>query len=288
MVILLTLFTALVGLAAGSFCNVLVYRLPLRESVVSPPSHCPRCGAPIPWFLNVPVLSWLVLLGKCRSCKAPISVRYPLVELGVGALFVASTAHWGFTPAALASSVFCLMVTALALIDLEHQILPDLLTYPGIVLGFAFCFFVPWTDWKASLIGAAAGAAVPLFFIWLWPKLTGVEGMGWGDVKLLAMVGSFLGWKGVVLTLVAGSLSGAVVGGLYLWLSGKGGRTPLPFGTFLGAAALGSLFFQDAVWSWYLGLLLPGASFAFSPPGFAPGTCFATGVPFHPRSVLAR
>lgn len=264
MVILLYAFTALVGLAAGSFCNVLVCRLPRGESVVSPPSHCPRCGDSIPWYLNVPVLSWLVLLGKCRSCKAPISVRYPLVELGVGALFVASAWRWDFTPAALASSVFCLMVVALSLIDLEHQILPDLLTYPGIVLGAVFCPFVPWTDWKASLIGSAAGAAVPMFFIWLWPRLTGVEGMGWGDVKLLAMVGAFLGWKGVVLTILVGSLTGAVVGGLYLWLSGKGGRTPLPFGTFLGAAALVSLFFQDFVWAWYLGLLLPGASLASS------------------------
>jgi leader peptidase (prepilin peptidase)/N-methyltransferase len=258
MVILLHLFTALVGLAAGSFCNVLIHRLPREESVVSPPSHCPRCGAFIPWYLNVPVLSWVALLGRCRSCKAPISIRYPLVELCVGALFVASAWRWDFTPAALASAVFCLLITALSLIDLEHQILPDLLTYPGIVLGMVFCFFVPWTDWRSSLIGGIAGAGVPMFFIWLWPLLTGVEGMGWGDVKLLAMVGTFLGWKGLVLTLVAGSLSGAIVGGLYLWLSGRGGRTPLPFGTFLGIAALASLFFQDAVWGWYLGFLIPG------------------------------
>lgn len=262
MVTLLYAFSTLFGLAAGSFCNVLIHRLPRGESIVSPPSHCPACGTPIPWYLNVPVLSWVLLLGRCRSCGARISVRYPLVELAVGGLFLGSALAWGPTPATLAASFFSLMITALALIDLEHQILPDALTYPGIALGMAFSFVVPWTDWKASLAGGIAGAALPMFLIWLWPLLTGVEGMGWGDVKLLAMVGTFLGWKGLALTLVSGSLAGALIGGLYLVLSGKGGRTPLPFGTFLGAAALASLFLQGPVWTWYMGLLLPGLPMA--------------------------
>ena len=178
MVAMLLSFAAALGLVAGSFCNVLIHRLPKGESIVTPPSHCPRCGTVIRWYQNLPVISWIFLLGRCASCKARISVRYPLVELALGGLFLASAWTWGATAATVAACLFCLWIVALSLIDLEHQILPDVLTYPGIPLGIASSFFVPWTDWRGSLAGGILGAAIPMLFIWLY-SLKGIEAMGW-------------------------------------------------------------------------------------------------------------
>jgi leader peptidase (prepilin peptidase) / N-methyltransferase len=145
---------------------------------------------------------------------------------------------------------------SLGFIDLEHQILPDCLTYPGIVLGLAFSPFVSWTDWRQALVGAAAGAAVPALLILAY-ALFKVEAMGWGDVKFLAMIGAFLGWKSLLLCLLCGALLGVVIGGGYILVSGKGRRTPLPFGTFLAVAALLSLFLGPEIWSWYVGRFFP-------------------------------
>jgi leader peptidase (prepilin peptidase)/N-methyltransferase len=248
----------LFGLVWGSFGNVLIHRLPRRQSVVLPASHCPACGTPLRWYHNVPLLSYLALGGRCAFCRAPISPRYPLVEGATALLFAASALAFGPTPAAAFAALFSFLLLVLGLIDLEHQILPDRLTYPGIVLGLAASFFVPWTSPPASLAGAALGAALPALLIGAY-ALFGIEAMGWGDVKLLAMAGAFLGWKGLVLTLLLGAFAGTVVGGLYLYATGKGRRTPLPFGTFLSAAALISLFFGQAIWAWYLGTFFPGS-----------------------------
>jgi leader peptidase (prepilin peptidase)/N-methyltransferase len=166
--ILLPFFALAFGLAVGSFGNVLIHRLPRRESIVSPGSHCPACGDAIPWFLNVPVLSWAVLLGRCRKCRAPISVRYPAVEAVCGLLFTAAAVRWGFSIATPAACAFCAMVLFLAVIDLEHQLLPDALTWPGIALGLAFCAFVPWTTWRSSLLGAALGGLLPMAVLLFW------------------------------------------------------------------------------------------------------------------------
>lgn len=247
----------LLGLVWGSFGNVLIHRLPRRQSVVLPPSHCPSCGAPLRWYHNVPLLSYLALRGRCAFCRARISPRYPLVEAATGLLFAASALAFGPSLAAGAAALFSLLLLTLGLIDLEHQILPDRLTYPGIFLGLAASFFVPWTSPPASFAGAALGALLPALLIGAY-ALFGIEAMGWGDVKLLAMVGAFLGWKGLLLTLLLGAFAGTVVGGLYLYATGKGRKTPLPFGTFLSAAALVALFFGPALWAWYLGTFFPG------------------------------
>ncbi len=254
---LVLVFAGCLGLVCGSFANVLIYRLPRRESVVFPGSHCPACGAPIPWYLNVPVLSFAALRGRCASCKVPISPRYPLVEASMGLLFVACAWAWGPTVKAGWGAVFCLLCLPLGLIDLEHQILPDRLTYPGLAAGLLFSFTGQATAWQDALAGAVAGAVLPIMVMGAYWLIRREEGMGWGDVKLLAMIGAFLGWKGALLTLMAGALAGTFIGGGYLLVSGKGRRTPLPFGTFLCAAALLVLFFGDAAWRWYAGLLPP-------------------------------
>ncbi len=257
MVTVARVFAFLFGLVFGSFANVLIHRVPRRESILSPGSHCPRCGRPIAWYNNVPVLSWLVLRGRCAECASPISPRYPLVELAMGVLFLATALRWSLPADVAAACLFCLFCVVLGLIDLEHRLLPDALTFPGIAAGMGLSFLVSWTSPVQSLAGAVAGALIPMVLLLMWQWVFRIEGMGWGDVKLLAMIGAFLGWKGLLLTLLAGSLGGALVGGLYIVMSGKGRRTELPFGTFLAAAALAALFVQTPVWTWYLGLMAP-------------------------------
>lgn len=255
----LLVFSALLGLVVGSFGNVVIHRVPRDASIAFPASHCPSCKAPIPWYLNIPVLSWLFLMGKCRSCRAPISLRYPLVELACGLLFTLSALRWGLSWATPIAMLFCAIILFLSLIDLEHHLLPDVLTYPGIVLGLSLCWAMPWTTWRGSLLGAALGAGLPCLLLLFWEKVLGRDGMGWGDIKLMGMVGAFLGWQGALLTLLLGSVLGMIFGGGWILLRRKESGTELPFGTFLGAAALLSLFAGDRIWAWYLGLFPGGA-----------------------------
>ena len=235
------------GLVFGSFLNVVVHRLPRGMSLVRPGSHCPACGAPVRWFDNVPLLSYLLLGGRCRACKVRISPRYPLVELACGALAAGVVARFGLTLAGGEAMLLVMLLLPLAFIDLEHHLLPDVLTLPGIVLGLAGSLaggLVPVTD---AMIGAALGAALPYAVIVIYRWLRGAEGMGLGDVKLLAMVGAFLGWRGVLLTLGLGATAGAVVG-IGLMAAGRGRRdTELPFGTFLAGAAVVMLFAGNAL-----------------------------------------
>jgi len=230
------------GLVFGSFLNVVVHRLPRGMSLVRPGSHCPKCGAPVRWFDNIPVLSYLLLGGRCRACRATISLCYPLVELAAGVFAAAVVARFGLTLQGLEAMLLVMLLLPLALIDLEHHLLPDVLTLPGIVLGLAGSAaggFVPLLN---SVIGALVGAAVPYVVIVVYRRLRGVEGMGLGDVKLLAMIGAFLGWRGVLLTLGLAATVGALLG-LTLIALGRGRRdTELPFGTFLAGAATIVLF----------------------------------------------
>ena len=231
------------GLVLGSFLNVVVHRLPREMSLLRPRSHCPACGAPVCWYDNVPVLSFLALRGRCRACRSPISPRYPLVELATGGLLALVAARFGVTLAGAEAAVLVLLLVPLALIDLEHHLLPDALTLPGIAVGLAFAVAGGLVSLREAAIGAAIGGALPYLVIVVYRMVRGVEGMGLGDVKLLAMVGAFLGWRGVLLTLGIGSCVGAVVG-LALIACGRAGReTELPFGVFLSAAALAVLFF---------------------------------------------
>jgi leader peptidase (prepilin peptidase)/N-methyltransferase len=231
------------GLVLGSFLNVVIYRLPRGMSLLRPRSHCPACGATVRWFDNVPVLSYLALRGRCRGCRAPISPRYPLVELLTGSLLAACAARFGVSVAAGEAMVLSLLLVPLAFIDLEHHLLPDVLTLPGIVLGLGFSAAGGLTPLADAAIGAAVGGALPYVVIVAYRAIRGIEGMGLGDVKLLAMAGAFLGWRGALLTIGLGSCVGAVFG-IALIASGRGRRdTELPFGVFLALAATISLFF---------------------------------------------
>ncbi|HEY6065746.1 MAG TPA: prepilin peptidase [Thermoanaerobaculia bacterium] len=232
----------LFGLVIGSFVNVLIHRLPRGESVVFPGSHCPSCGAPIRAYDNVPVLSWLVLRGRCRDCRARIAVRYPAIELANGILWVAVLLRapgWGD----FASGAFlCSACLALLVIDAEFRILPDRITLTGIAAGIALSFFSRMRTPLSSIAGAALGAGGLYLLAWTWEKLRKVEAMGLGDVKMLGMIGALLGTSGVVLTVLLASVAGSLVG-LVLVLAKRGSlQTALPFGVFLALGAIASFF----------------------------------------------
>ncbi len=230
------------GLVLGSFLNVVVHRVPRQMSLLKPRSHCPACGHLIRWYDNVPVLSWLFLRGRCRNCRTRISVRYPAVELATAVLMAGVAKRFGVSVPGAAALVLGALLLALALIDLEHFLLPDVLTLPGIAVGLLFSLVGGLVRPLDAAIGAVLGAALPWAVIVLYRLVRGAEGMGLGDVKLLAMIGAFLGWQGALLTLCVGACAGALVG-IALVLAGRGrADTELPFGTFLSAAALLVLF----------------------------------------------
>ena len=241
----------MVGLLVGSYLNVVVYRVPRGLSTVTPRSRCPRCNEPIAARDNVPVLSYLLLRGRCRYCRTKISPRYPAVEATTGLLFAACLVRFGPNLDTLVAACFCALLVALALIDVEFFLLPDRLTYPGIGLGLAASFGVSWTNPVTSVLGALLGAAILLGMIGLWLLVRREWGMGLGDVKMLAMIGAFLGMWGMFATLLVSTTAGALVG-IALLRSGDGLKTRLPFGVFLSIGALIALFFGQAMISYYL------------------------------------
>ncbi|ABB31201.1 Prepilin peptidase [Geobacter metallireducens RCH3] len=253
-VVIFALFSFLLGAAVGSFLNVCIYRLPAGESVVSPPSRCPACGARIrPWH-NIPILGWLILRGKCRDCGAPISPRYPFVELLNGLLTLALFLKFGPSPTFLVLFVFCSALVAVTFIDLDHQLIPDVISLPGIVVGFACSFALPWLGWKSSLIGIVAGGGSLLSVARLYELLTKKEGMGGGDIKLLAMMGAFLGWRSVPFIIFASSLIGSVIGVTLMLVQKKDSKLAIPFGPFLATGAVLYIFFGKTIITWYLTL----------------------------------
>lgn len=246
--------SVLIGMVVGSFLNVCIYRLPREESLVYPGSHCPGCGAPIKPYDNIPILSYLLLKGRCRICQKRISVRYPLVEALTGGVALALALRYGWSHETLIFFLLTCSLIVVSFIDLDYQIIPNSITYPGIPMGVAASFLLPQVSLQDSLIGLAAGAGilwlVAVLFQWLRKK----EGMGFGDVKLLAMIGAFLGWKAVILTLVLSSFVGAIVGYAALRLSGKDVKEPIPFGPFLALGALMYMLGGEELVSWYLAL----------------------------------
>ncbi|MCC7009333.1 MAG: prepilin peptidase [Acidobacteria bacterium] len=245
--ILLGLF----GLVIGSFLNVCIGRLPLGESIVWPGSRCPSCRTAIRWHDNVPVASYLVLGGRCRACRAPIGLRYPLVELATAGAFVLQGIFTGGDwPLLAARLVFTVLLIVLFGTDLETQRLPNVVTLPGIVIGVSFSFLLP-PGVADSLYGAALGAGVLLLIRWAWRRATGVDGMGLGDVKMLAMIGAFLGWRQVIVVLFLSSLSGAFVGLGVAALQRKSLDYRLPFGTFLAFSAFVASLVGEALIDWY-------------------------------------
>ncbi len=235
-----------IGAVVGSFLNVVIHRVPRGESIVSPGSHCPRCEAAIRWYDNLPIVSWIVLGGRCRACRARISPRYPVVEAAAAAAAALAVQRWGLTVAGVEATVFAWIALALAFIDLDHQILPDVITLPSIGLGLLGAWLGGLTTLVEAVIGALVGAAIPAAVILVYRLLRGEEGMGWGDVKYLAAIGAVIGVNGCLWVLVVGAVLGAVVG-LGLIAAGRGGaRTALPFGTFLSAAVLLWLYLPPA------------------------------------------
>jgi leader peptidase (prepilin peptidase)/N-methyltransferase len=246
------LLVAVFGLAVGSFLNVCIHRLPRGESVVRPASRCPGCGHRIAWYENIPVISYLALRARCRGCGAPISSIYPLVEIATASMFVGAYAIFGWTPLLLPRLLFGCAMIVLLVTDLQHRLLPNVITVPGTIAGFLFSFTAP-PGWIDSLIGVAAGAGVLLGIAWTYARLRHEEGLGMGDVKMLAMIGAFLGWKLMLVTLVLSSFAGSIVG-LTLMASGRGGlKYALPFGTFLALGGLFAAIYGDRVLAWYLG-----------------------------------
>lgn len=242
----------LFGLLVGSFLNVVIYRLPRGKSVVWPASACGSCGRELRWFENVPVLSWVVLGAKCARCKAPISVQYPLVELITAVLFVLVTWLTPVGPLLAARLLFVCALVVLFGIDLEHQLLPNVITLPGVVVGVIFSLVNP-PGLRDSLIGVLLGGGV-LYAIaagyYFWRR---EEGLGMGDVKMLAMIGAFLGWQAVLLTLVLSSISGAVIGVAMMALQRGDMKYALPFGTFLAIGALVAMLAGQPIIDWYVG-----------------------------------
>lgn len=244
---------ALLGLCVGSFLNVCIHRLPQGQSVVSPGSRCPHCGYELRWFDNIPVVSYAMLRGRCRRCGAAISVRYPIVELITMAVFVAHYFVFGADIVLVPRLLFASALIALFAIDLEHHLLPNAITLPGIAAGLAFSLLLP-PGIQSALIGVLVGGGV----LWLigeaYFRIAGQEGMGGGDVKMLAMIGAFLGWKLVLVTLVFSSIAGSLIGGLVLATRRGGLKYALPYGTFLAIGGLVASLFGEQIVAWYVGL----------------------------------
>ena len=231
------LLLLVLGLIVGSFLNVCIYRLPRDQSVVWPASRCTSCGRALSWYENIPVVSWVALRGRCRTCRATIAARYPIVECVTAALFVVGYYAIGPTPLLGVRLLFACAMVVLFAIDLEHLILPNEITLPGTVVGFAFSFVLA-PGWQSSLIGLLVGGLFPFLVAEAYARLRGREGMGMGDFKMLAMVGAFLGWPMVWLVLILSCLLGIVIGGGALVVSRRGLATRIPFGTFIAVAAM--------------------------------------------------
>lgn len=242
----------LFGLLTGSFLNVCIYRLPAGISVVFPPSHCPRCSHRVRWFDNIPVISYLFLGGRCRSCRGHIPARYPLVELLNGFLTLALFLRFGLSISFAALFLFCSALIVVSFIDFDHQIIPDEISLPGIAVGFLFSFFIPGHSWINSLSGIALGGGSLLLVAYSYYWLTGKEGMGGGDIKLLAMMGAFLGWRSIPFIVFASSLLGSIIGITIMTVRKRDARLAIPFGPYLALAAVLYVFYGRQLINWYL------------------------------------
>jgi leader peptidase (prepilin peptidase)/N-methyltransferase len=269
-------FMSALGAIIGSFLNVVIHRLPREQSIVFPSSKCPKCHAAINFYDNIPVVSYLILRGRCRSCGAGISPRYPAVEALTALMFAAVTWHDGLSFVLAFDLVFTASILALIFIDAEHMILPNAITYPGIIFALITRVAVPYLAgasqfddlpqlltffpalplWLVSIIGAVIGALAGGGSLWLmgfmWEKLRGVEAMGFGDVKMMLMVGAFLGWRLTILTILIGAFTGSIAGIAVMYR--RGGRNlqmMLPFGIFLGIGSIVSLLLGSRIIAWY-------------------------------------
>ncbi|MCB0364810.1 MAG: prepilin peptidase [Bdellovibrionaceae bacterium] len=246
------------GAIFGSFGNVLIYRVPLKKNVAWPGSACPKCSASIAWYDNVPILSWLLLKGRCRSCKAPISKRYPLVEFLTGLAFAALYLRCGFSWILLEYLIFAFGLIVVTFIDLDHMILPDVFTWPGMALGLLGGAINPERSFMDSFLGAVLGFGFLYAIAYIYLALRKEEGMGGGDIKLLGWIGAILGWKSIPFVILASSIIGSVVGIVFAIRTKGGLKSTIPFGPYLVLAAFAYIFGGEAIGRWYLNLFLPG------------------------------
>jgi len=245
---LLAIFASLFGVVVGSFLNVVILRLPNDgESIAFPASHCPICKTPLHWYENIPLFSYLVLLGKCGHCKTRISVQYPLIELTMAGLSAALMYKYGISLEFGCLFLFCAALLVIIVIDIHHQIIPDIISLPGIVAGLLFSFFSSTITWQSSLIGIALGGGVLYSIALLYFLIRKIDGMGGGDIKLLAMIGAWLGWQSLPFVIFASSFSGTIVGLIAMGYQKKGGHTRIPFGPFLSISALIYVFYSREI-----------------------------------------
>jgi leader peptidase (prepilin peptidase) / N-methyltransferase len=240
------------GLVIGSFLNVCIHRLPSSQSIVHPRSRCPQCGHLIRVYDNIPVLSYLILRGRCRDCGARISLRYPVVEMLSGAFAAMAVARFGLGWQALLMYALIAAFLVITFIDLDHRIIPDVITLPGIPIGLAASFGPGMISPLESLVGILAGGGSLFLVAWGYQLVTKREGMGGGDIKLLAMIGAFIGWKGVLLTIFIASLTGTLAGMALIFRRRGDMKLAVPFGPFLAVGAIAYLFMGPELMSWYL------------------------------------
>lgn len=255
---ILTGAALVLGAIVGSFLNVVILRLPdPGKSVVFPASHCPKCETPLSWYENVPILSYITLRGKCKHCKVTISPQYPAVEASMALLSVALFYKFGLSVTSAGYFLFVAALLVIIVIDIHHQIIPDKISLPGIVLGFLFALLSDVVTWQSSLIGLLVGGGVLYAVSMFYFILRKIEGMGGGDIKLLAMIGAWLGWQSLPFVIFVSSLTGSIVGLIAMTQQKKGGHTRIPFGPFLSIAALLFLFFSNSI-LYYFQLYLRG------------------------------
>lgn len=248
-------FTFIFGLCIGSFLNVCIYRIPASKSISYPRSSCTSCNELIPFYDNIPVLSYLFLRGKCRFCREPISMRYPIIELLTGSFALITFLKYGLSLEALIYFVFIAALLVITFVDIDHQIIPDIISLPGIPIFFLASFGLSQINWLDSLIGILVGGGSLFLVAWIYSLITHKEGMGGGDIKLLAMIGAVIGWKGVLFTIFVASAVGTLAGILVMLKSRKGMRLKIPFGPFLAIGGIAYIFLGPQLINWYFQLL---------------------------------
>ncbi|MGQ9695722.1 MAG: prepilin peptidase [Thermodesulfobacteriota bacterium] len=249
---LIFLIIFLLGCCLGSFLNVCIYRLPRNLSIIFPNSFCPACHLPIRPYDNIPLISFLILRGRCRKCRAKISWRYPLVEALMGIITLALFLKFGPSPLFFSLLSFCAALVVITFIDLDHRIIPDIISLPGIAIGVILALTGISVPLKSSLLGLLVGGGSLFALAYVYEAITKREGMGGGDVKLLAMIGAWLGWPAVLFTLFFASLFGTIIGGMVMLIQKEGRYYAIPFGPFLAWAALAYIFIGPPLIHWYL------------------------------------
>jgi len=252
--ILFSIFACMFGMIIGSFLNVLIYRMPRGLSIIKPNSFCPNCNKPITWYENIPLFSYIILGGRCKYCKALISFQYFLVELLTPITMVLLFLSFGISWSFIISFIFSASLIVITFIDFKHQLIPDVISLPGILFCFLCSFIVPWIGPLESLLGILFGGGILYVFALGYQLLTKKEGMGGGDIKLLAMIGAFLGWKGALVTLILGACVGSIIGLILIICKGKDLKYAIPFGPFLSTGAFCSLLFGEKLIRFYVSI----------------------------------